>query len=149
TPAVGLDERAGGGELVDPDVAVVADVHIARAIGGDAGGRGELPGAAAPEPGPAAAGAGLELARAVAHTPAVGLDERAGGGELIDPDVAVVADVHIARAIGGDAGGRGELPGAAAPEPGPAAAGAGLELAPAVAHTPAVGLDERAGRGEL
>ena len=40
---------------------------------------------------------------AVAHAPAVGLDERAGGGELVDPRVAVIGDVDVARAIGGDA----------------------------------------------
>ena len=116
-PAVGLDERAGGGELIDPVVAGVGDVDVARGIGGDAVGVGELPGAAARDPGLAGAGAGLKLVLPVAHAPAVGLDERAGGGELIDPVVVAIGDVDVARAIGGDAVGVVELPGAAAAIP--------------------------------
>ena len=112
-PAVGLDERAGGGELFDPVVGV-GDVDVARAIGGDASGVVELPGAAARDPGLAGAGAGLKLASAVDNAPAVGLDERAGGGELVDPVVALVGDVDVTRAIGGDAVRVGELPGAVA-----------------------------------
>src|SRR5206468_762123 len=124
-------------------------VDVARRIGGDAGGAVELPRAAARLSGLAGVDAGLELAGAVAHAPAVSLDERAGGGELVDPIAALICDVDVARRMGDDAVGAVELPGAAAREPGLAAAGAGLEPAGAVAHAPAVSLDERAGGGEL
>ncbi|MGA2014558.1 MAG: hypothetical protein ABSH51_29070, partial [Solirubrobacteraceae bacterium] len=109
-PAVGADERAGGGELIDPGVAEVGDVDVARGVDGDSSGRVELPGAAAQDPGLAGAGAGLKPVLPVAHAPAVGLDERAGGGELINPAVIGIGDVDVARGIDGDAPGLVELP---------------------------------------
>ena len=68
------------------------------------------------------------MVQPIVYAPAEGLDERAGGGELVDPRVAVIGDVDVARAIGGDACGVVELPGAGAREPGLAGAGAGLRL---------------------
>ncbi|MGA2014557.1 MAG: hypothetical protein ABSH51_29065 [Solirubrobacteraceae bacterium] len=149
-PTIGADERAGSGELIDPVVAVLGDVDVARGIDGDGGGLDERPGADPLDPGLAGGGAGLKLVLTVGNAPAVGADERAGGGELIDPVVVEIGDVNVARAIGGDAPGCAvELPGAAAVEPCLAGAGAGLKPARAVADTPSVGLDERAGGGEL
>ena len=125
----------------------VGDVDVARAIGGDARGGVELPGAAAQVPQLAGAGTGLKLAGAVGNAPAVGPDERAGGGELIDS--GRIRDVHVARGIDGDAPGPKSSP---APPPSPPARQVVVHIsnrAGAVAHAPAIGLDERAGGGEL
>ena len=96
-PAVGSDERAGGGELIDSVVGGIGDVHIAGAVGGNTFGGGERPGAAAVDPVLAGGGAGLKFVGAVAHAPAIGLDERAGGRELLNPVVAGIGDVDIAE----------------------------------------------------
>ena len=94
------------------------DVDVARGIGGDAEGAVERPAPFASAPLWQVLVQVSNWLVTVAHAPAVGLDERAGGGELVDPVVAGVGDVDVARAIGGDAVGVGELPGAVAHDPG-------------------------------
>jgi hypothetical protein len=130
-------QRAGGGELIDPVGEVLRDVDVARAIGGDAVGDVKLSGATARKPGSAGAGAGLKLVLTVGNAPTIGADERAGSGELIDPVVAVLGDVDVARGIDGDGGGLDERPGADPLDPGLAGGGAGLKLVLTVGNAPA------------
>ena len=104
-PAVGPDERAGGGELVNPVVVDVNDVDVARAIGGDVCGVVELPGAGARDPGPCRCWCrSSKWLIPSKNAPAVVALMNAPAAENSSIRlVAGIGDVDVARGIGGDA----------------------------------------------
>src|SRR5262249_42980232 len=154
-PTKHQDEFAAGVELIDSIGAagawrVLGDVHVTGVIDGDAVWRDELTGSFARVRGTTRSRAHLRLHRTIDDPPAVGLEERSAGGELVDPVVPRVRDVDAARVwIDGDAFRSHELPGAAAADARLAEAHgrACLEMALAVGDAPAVLLDEGATRG--
>src|SRR5205814_1763066 len=108
-PAAG--RRAAVAELLDPQV---GDVDAARAVNGDPVRDLELAVAQPLDAGVARAPTHLVHAGARGHAPARRAEEATGARELLDPLVALVADVDVARAVDGDPDRGVELAGARA-----------------------------------